>query len=228
VLAAIAAIAWMVIVSQSRTGVLVFLFIVGISFLRRVGPWGVVVGCVMFPPMLMFGGRSGAEAEASAEERTELLAEGLQMIRQSKGIGVGVGQFGDESSIGLTAHNSYLLAAAETGIIGLCLFGLTLYLALKVPISIWLGDYRLDNTLTRLAPALAICIGGAYLGIFFLSWSYKDVLYMMLGASAALYQAARAQDPSVRVGITWREAALVCAGSLALMPLLYIFLRLHG
>jgi hypothetical protein len=228
VMAAIAAIAWMVIVSQSRTGVLVFMFIVGVSFLRKVGPWGVVVGCVLFPPMLMLGGRSGAEAEASAEERTELLAEALQMIRQSKGIGVGVGQFGDESSLGLTAHNSYLLAAAETGLIGLCLFGLTLYLGLKVPLSIWLGDYQIDNTLTRLAPALAIAIGGAYLGIFFLSWSYKDILYIILGASAALYQAARAQDPSVRVGLSGREAALVCAGSLALLPMLYVFLHIRG
>jgi hypothetical protein len=51
---------------------------------------------------------------------------------------------------------------------------------------------------------------------------------MLLGASAALYQAARAQDPSVRVRISGREAALVCAGSLALMPLLYVFLRIHG
>ena len=47
-------------------------------------------------------------------------------------------------------------------------------------------------------------------------------------ALAALYQAARAQDPSVRVGMTGREAALVCAGSLALLPVLYVFLHIRG
>ncbi|WP_272426020.1 O-antigen ligase family protein [Polyangium jinanense] len=222
------AFAVMIVLSQSRMGVLVFLVVMGLAFIRRAGVFGVVIGCIAFPPVLLLGGRSGAEAEASADERLDLVAEALTMIRRSKGIGFGVGQFADESTRGLTAHNSYLLAAAETGIIGACLFSLVLYGALKVPVKLWFGSYDVDAELRRIAPAIAISLIGAYVGIFFLSWSYKEFLYMLLGASAALYQAARAEDPRFSVRIDLREAATVCAACLLLFPLVWIVLHVIG
>jgi hypothetical protein len=228
VMGVLGAIAVMIILSKSRMGLLVFMVVVGISFLRRAGPWGLVIGCVLFPPMLLLGGRSGAEADASTDERVALLSEALGMIRRTKGLGLGVGQFAGESTIGLTAHNSYVLAGAETGILGMCLFGLLLYLGLKVPISLWLGEHDLGPALSRLCPAVAIGLAGGCVGIFFVSWSYKDILYMMLGASAALYQAARAREPRVRVRLSLREAALVCGASLLLLPLLYVAVHIHG
>ena len=223
-----AAFAVMIVFSQSRMGVLVFLVVMGLAFIRRAGVFGVVIGCLAFPPLLVLGGRSGAEAEASADERLDLVAEALMMIRRSKGIGFGLGQFADESTRGLTAHNSYLLAAAETGVIGACLFSLVLYGALKVPVKLWFGAYDVDADLRRLAPAIAIALVGAYVGIFFLSWSYKEFLYMMLGASAALYQAARAQDARFSVRIDVREAASVCALCLLLFPIVWIVLHVIG
>jgi hypothetical protein len=227
-LAIVGTVAFMIVLSKSRMGVLVFLIVMGIAFLRRMGAWGAVIGCIAFPPMLLLGGRSGAEAEASADERLELVAEALMMIRTSKGIGFGVGQFHGESSTGLTAHNSYLLAAAETGIIGICLFALMLWLALKVPLTLWFGSYDVDPNLRRLAPAVAIALAGAYVGIFFLSWSYKEILYMMLGASAALYQAARAQDRRFEVRFDVREAAICCALALGVLPAMYLVIRVLG
>ncbi|MRG90479.1 O-antigen ligase family protein [Polyangium spumosum] len=222
------AFAVMIILSQSRMGVLVFLVVMGLAFIRRAGVFGVVIGCLAFPPLLLLGGRSGAEAEASADERLDLVAEALMMIKRSKGIGFGVGQFADESTLGLTAHNSYLLAAAETGIIGACLFSLVLYGALKIPLKLWFGSYDVDAELRRLAPALAISLVGAYVGIFFLSWSYKEFLYMQLGASAALYQAARAEDARFSVRIDLREALTVCGLCLLLFPIVWIVLHVVG
>jgi len=217
-----------VVLSKSRTGLLVWLIVVGLYFVRRVGAWGIVLGCILAPPMLLFGGRGGEEAERSSDERVELLREGLQFIRETKGIGVGVQQFSDESSIGLTAHNAYLLAAAETGLIGMCLFGLAVYLAVKVPVAVWFGRPRVDETLERFAPALAISLVGGMAGIFFLSWSYKDILYMLFGVSAALYGAARAQDKSFSVRLSLKEAVLVCGGMFALLVVLYVGGRVLG
>src|SRR5262249_28333213 len=154
---------------------------------------------------LLFGGRGGSEAEESSDERAELLREGFERIRETHGIGIGAHQFADASSIGLTAHNAYLLAAAQAGVAGLALFGFVLYVALKVPYAIWFGTYQLHPTTARFAPALAISLTGAALGILFLSWTYKDILYMLIGASAALYAAARAEDPRVKVGLSLRE-----------------------
>src|SRR5262249_6992864 len=58
-----------VVLSRSRSGLLVYLAVLGVSFVRRVGAWGLVAGCVIAPPMLIFGGRSGAEADESSDER---------------------------------------------------------------------------------------------------------------------------------------------------------------
>lgn len=228
VVAMVIAIAVLIVLTRSRTGVIVFLVVLGLYFVKRSGPWGLVIGCLAGPPMLLFGGRSGSDAEESSEERLELLREGLEMIRSTKGLGVGVGQFGDASSTGLTAHNAYLLAAAELGLVGACLFALTLYAAAKVPLAIWLGDYQVDATVRRFAPAVFVSLCGAYAGIFFLSWSYKDVLYMALGASAALYGAARGQDERVSVRLSRAEILVVCAGMVGLLGALYVGVRVFG
>lgn len=220
------AIALLIVLTRSRTGVIVFLVVLGLYFIKRSGPWGLVIGCLVGPPMLLFGGRSGSEAEESSEERLELVREGLEMIRHTKGLGVGAGRFGLESSTGLTAHNAYLLAAAELGLVGACLFALTLYAAVKVPLAIWFGDYQVDDTVRRFAPAVFVSLCGAYAGIFFLSWSYKDVLYMALGASAALYGAARGQDERVSVRISRAEVAVICAGMVGLLGALFVGVRI--
>ncbi|WP_437819142.1 O-antigen ligase family protein [Sorangium sp. So ce1078] len=228
VTAVIVAIGAMVVMSRSRSGVIVYLAVLGLTFIRWSGTLGVIAACFLGPPMLLLGGRSGDEASESSEERVELLREAFEMIRRTRGIGVGAGQFGDESSLGLTAHNSYLLAASETGLLGMCLFALVMYASIKVPLSIWLGDFEVGPAARRFAPAIFVSLCGALIGIFFLSWAYKDVLYMTLGASAALYGAARAEDGRVAVRVSVREVALVCGGMFAVLVLLNVLLRFLG
>ncbi|WP_437602896.1 O-antigen ligase family protein [Sorangium sp. So ce590] len=228
VAAVLVAIGVMVVMSRSRGGIIVYLAVLGLTFIRRSGTLGVIAACFIGPPMLLLGGRSGDEASESSEERVELLREAFEMIRRTRGIGVGAGQFGDESSLGLTAHNAYLLAASETGLLGMCLFALVLYASIKVPLSIWLGDVEVGPAARRFAPAIFVSLCGALIGIFFLSWAYKDVLYMTLGASAALYGAARAEDGRVSVRVSAREVALVCGGMFAVLVLLNVLLRFLG
>ncbi len=147
----------MVALSKSRSGLIVYLLVLGIYFVRRIGAWGLVAGCVVGPPLLFVGGRSGTEADESSDERAALLREAFEFIRNSKGTGLGLGGFPDESSIGLTAHNAYVLAAAEAGIVGYLLFGLAdLSRSSKVPYAIWFGAYDVDDrTFKRFATALA-------------------------------------------------------------------------
>lgn len=228
VLAAVGTMGFAVVLARSRTGLLVFLLVVGASLVRKVGVWGLVAGCFVAPPMILFGGRSGAEADESTDERAELLREGFELLRETRGIGIGAHQFADASSLGLTAHNAYLLAAVEAGIVGFFLFGFIVYLALKVPYVIWLGrGYDLRPETRRFAAALALSLTGAALGIAFLSWTYKDVLYMLLGASAALYGVARVEDPRVRIWPSAREVLAVSVGLVALLIAVYLGARLH-
>jgi hypothetical protein len=223
----LAAIGFAVILARSRSGLIVFLLVIGISFIRKVGAWGLVAGCFVAPPMLLLGGRSGSEAEDSADERAQLLREGFAFIRKTRGIGLGTHQFTQESSIGLTAHNAYLLAAAETGVIGFLLFGFAVYLSLKIPYALWFGGYRLKPATVSFATAQALALTGATVGIFFLSWTYKDILYMLFGASAALYGVARSEDPKVRLGLSPFEGLRVTAGLLGLLVAIYLAARFH-
>jgi hypothetical protein len=63
-------------------------------------------------------------------------------------------------------------------------------------------------------------------GILFLSWAYKDVLYLLVGASAALASAAHRED-GVRVRLSWKEAVAVPAAALGLLLVVYVGSRLH-
>jgi hypothetical protein len=208
-LALAAAAGFAVILSQSRSGMIAFLLVLGVAFIRRAGVIGVVLAALAAPPLFLLGGRTGVEADESSDERAELLREAFEFIRGTRGFGLGLGQFTDESSIGLTAHNAYVLAASEAGIIGLVLFGLALYLSLKVPVVIWRGRDRLSWGTARLSGALGVALAGLATGIFFLSWTYKDILYLLLGASAALHSAARAEDETLSVRLTAKEAVIV-------------------
>jgi O-antigen ligase len=178
--------------------------------------------------MLLLGGRSGTEADESTDERTEILREAFELIRSSKGFGLGVGGFTDASSIGMTAHNAYILAIAEAGLVGYLLFCFALYLSLKVPVVVWLGARRPpDADIARFAPAVAVSLVGAMVGVLFLSWTYKDVLYMLVAISAALWSAAKARDPELRAGLSLREAALVATAAIGLLVIVYIGARMH-
>jgi O-antigen ligase len=214
-----------VVLSQSRSGLLAFLTVLGIQAIRRAGAFGVVLGCLFAPPLILLGGRSGTEAEESSDERVEILREAFELMRSSRGFGIGAGQFSDVSSLGLTAHNAYVLAAAEAGLVGVVLFALALYLSLKVPVVVWL-DGR-GGRAGRFAPALAVAMCGAMVGILFLSWAYKDYLYVVMGASAALASAARAEDARLRVRLSVKEAALVTLAALGLLAAVYVGARVH-
>ena len=226
-LALAVAVGFAVVLSQSRSGLLAFLLVLGIAFVRRAGVLGMFVGGIVAVPMLLLGGRSGEEADQSSDERAELLREAFEFIRGTRGFGLGLGQFTDESSIGLTAHNAYVLAASEAGIIGLILFGLALYLSLKVPVVIWRARARLSERTGRMAAALGVGLASVTFGIFFLSWTYKDVLYLLLGASAALHAAARTEDRSLEVRLSVKEIAAVSAGLLVLLAVVWLGTRAH-
>ena len=94
-----------------------------------------------------------------------------------------------------------------------------------VPFAIWFGGYDLDTWTARSAPAIAISLVGVSIGVFFLSWTYKDILYMLLAASAALYAAAKANDPRVEVRLSLREAMAVCVSMAGLLAFLHVATR---
>lgn len=222
-------IVYTVILSKSRGGILIMLAVFGVQFVRRYGGKGLVVGAVLGAPLLLFGGRSGSEAEESAQERIQLLYAGIDMVKQFPIMGVGVEQYKEYAWPPLTAHNSYLLPAAELGIVGQFLWYALLYVSGKIPLKVALAPPPgMDPRLHPYAIALATAYAGMLVGIFFLSMCYHPLVYIVFGLCGALYGAVRAGAPDFRVGVRIKELVYVFLGCLAFLAVMYVYTRIKG
>ena len=220
------------VLTRSRGGQLVFLAVLGAYFLKRFGWRGIAIGAAVALPVVAFGGRESLNATSSTMERYECWAEALSMWRAHPLLGVGLGQFGEYHY--LTAHNAYLLALAELGIVGMFLFSMVLYVSAKVPFAA-LRRYRGSSAgqdphaLARTwSMALMSAFVGLAVGIFFLSFSYHYILWIYLGMSGALYAAIKLHDPGFDVRISWRDALGVGLANAGIIVGVYGLVRYHG
>jgi hypothetical protein len=225
---ALAMVATTVVLTKSRGGQLVFLSVIGAYFVKRVGWRGIVLAGVMALPILLLGGRSGGEAEESAELRLEAWKAGLDMLLSSPIFGVGTRMFGEHHDI--TAHNSYVLAAAETGFIGYFLWCVVIYLSVKIPIQGLRRYSRVPGAEVARdwAMALVAAFGGMLLGIFFLSMAYHYVLWIYIGMTGAYYSAVKAHDPEFKVTFGLKDAGLVLGVAISLLVFLRVYLMTKG
>lgn len=216
-----------VVFTRSRTGQVVFLMVLGIYFVRRVGWRGLALGALVALPILLLGGRETEEAGASTMERLECWAAGLQMLRSSPILGVGFGQFTEHHY--LTAHNSYLLTAAELGLPGMVLWTSVLWLSIKIPVVVLrqAGAGTLDASPAARTWALALLASLAAMagGMAFLSYAYKELLWIYLGLAGALFQAVRRHAPGFKVRFGLGDLAGVVTADLALCAGLWLFTR---
>lgn len=219
-----------VILSQSRGGQLVLGTVFGIYFVSRYRWKGLVLAAICALPVVLLGGRSAAEADESASERIELLYEGMSMFFKFPIRGVGVDQFADrvDSPIHLTAHNSYLLAATETGFIGFALWSLLFWTSFKVPLTLLRRDAPLTQELRSLAMAMLVSLVGIAVGIFFLSFTFKQLLFVWFGLAGAMYRIVKQSDDTFRVTIGWKDVVGVVGGNLGILGLLYVYTRLKA
>lgn len=225
--AAAGSIAYAVYLTNSRGSVLALgamLFVYGI--LR----YGIVKSVIVLPilaaPLLALGPSRMSDMsadEASAEGRIEAWYEGVQLLMMRPLFGVGKGQFAEHH--GLTAHNSFVLAFAELGLIGYFFWLANVFIS-------WLMLQRLVLTppATGASPeeasqweiirehARTLWYGytGGLVAAFFLSRSYVVILYIHIALIVALYQIARVQRPDF-APITFAERKgqllMLCLGS---------------
>ncbi len=193
---AIAGIGACAYLTRSRGGQLVFLAVLGVYFVKRFGvARGLAWGLVLAVPIIVFGGRSSGESAGSTYERTMCWWAGLHLASAFPGFGVGSGQFTDHYQ--QTAHNSYILAAAELGVPGLLLWTSVVYVAAKIPIQALRAEVA--PVARSWALALLASMAGTIVGILFLSYAYKDVLWIYIGLTGVLYHAIRRHDPGFSV-----------------------------
>jgi hypothetical protein len=226
-LGALAVTTILVIMTQSRSGLLVMGVILATYFVRRYGVKGLVIAAILGAPALAFGGREGEGAESSSLERIGALYEGMDFFRSSPIFGLGWGQFLENYF--LTAHNSYVLSAAELGFPGLLLFSLLLYVSVKIPYAIGAHPPAgMDRRLIPYGTALFTSFFGILIGIFFLSYCYSTVLYMYFGLAGGLFLAAKRTAPEFEVRVSWMEIGILASGDAALLTAIFLYTRITG
>jgi O-antigen ligase len=142
--------------------------------------------------------------------------------------GVGAGQFTEHYYA--TAHNSYMLALAELGPIGLLLWTAAIYYAFKVTVRAQVDlAKRPDAAEARSwAMALLASLVGLVIPSIFLTLTYHPVLWIYLGLVGALYGAIRSHEPEFHVSFGWRDLGLVAMIDLALVVGTGIYTRMKG
>ncbi len=216
-----------VVQTQSRGGVLVLMGVIGVYFVRKYGLKGLIAGGVLGMPLLLLGGREGEEADSSTLERLGALYEGVDMFRASPIFGVGQGQFGEHYFI--TAHNSYLLSAAELGFPGMVLWSMLVYVSMRIPYQIaWGQNPGMDPRLKPFGLSLFVSFCGILIGITFLSFCYHSMLFIYFGLAGALYGAAKQTCSTFEVKIKVKEYGLVVAIDVVLLIGLFVYTRIKG
>lgn len=215
--------------TKSRGGQLVFMAVAGAYFVRQYRMKGLLLAALFALPLMLFGGRSGDEAESSSVERISCMYEGMSMFKEYPLFGVGQGQFVDHYI--QTAHNSYVLAPAELGFPGFVLWSVIMYLSVKIPIkALSAGPTAGEAARVARVWGMAFTAGivGLLLGILFLSFNYHHILWIYVGLSGALYTTIRTHDPAWDVKFSFRDFALVIVIDIALIVLLFGYTRWKG
>jgi len=169
-----------VVYTRSRGGILAMAFVAWIYLRHRVGLTFSILGLVLLFGMLAAIPRFGdtSASAGSAQSRLDHWAYGIQLFRSSPIWGVGFEMFRADG-YRHTAHNSFVLIMAETGLVGCMMWVSMFYLAGK-------HIFRMQR-ITRGPPwiepmskALEAAMGGWMVAGFFLSQSYSFLLFMLM------------------------------------------------
>lgn len=225
-----ATVLYAIFLTNSRGAVLAVGAMIGLYGVLHYGIFkSLLVLPLIIAPLALFGPSRMSDMssdEASAEGRVEAWYEGVHMLISEPLFGVGKGMFAEHH--GLTAHNSFVLAFAELGLIGYFFWLSNLVIS-------WLMLQRLVRSsvpkngtgepqeqgwteLQGAARTLWYGYCGGLASAFFLSRSYVVILYLHIAMIVAVFQLARAERPEFQA-LPMRPMAL----RLALLSLSSIF-----
>ena len=225
----LALLGYAVLLTKSRGGLLSVLGGLFALFIARFG-WkrAIPLTFLAFPAILLLSG--GRQTELSvgadtAQDRMLLWSEGLQLARSSPKtaiFGIGSGRYADE--VGQVAHNSYVHAFVEMGLLGGTLFVGVFYV---ICITLYrLGVSGKDSLVPEsksLRPFLLAAISGYAVGMFSLSRCYIVPTYTILGLACAYFHVA--VTPGMLPPFNRRMFRNICIVSIGFQIFIQIFIR---
>jgi hypothetical protein len=214
--------------THSRGVLVAMVLMIMVVFRRRLKLWGTVLAGILSAVALVVMRFAGGReiSVSSGVDRLDLWAEGLVLFKQSFGFGIGIHNFADE--VGKTAHNSLLLVAVETGIIGLILFIAVFVISFAQlkrtvqPIDGSAPDPVLAHEARCYEAALVAFLGTAW----FLSRAYNPIPYILVGLVATLTAQVADRAPDAPLLPPW---PIIVRNSVILAPvcLAVIYLMVH-
>jgi O-antigen ligase len=186
---AVGVLAYAFILTRSRGGFIGLVAGGGIFLINRFG-WrrAVLCGLLLIPIILVVGGRQTSidigDTNDTAQGRIHLWRDSLVLFHGAPVLGIGFGQLAEEN--GLVAHNSYVHAFAELGMLGGTLFVGAWYLTLAgLRKARGLALAIVDDSIRRWRPYVLGMAVTYSVGLFSLTRCYVLPTYLVLGAAAA-------------------------------------------
>lgn len=144
------------------------------------------------------GAYKHGEIDASAQGRLDIWASGVRMAARNPVSGVGFGQFPDNYLAYASnpaewesrdAHNSFIKAAAETGLVGFIPFMALVFLTFRVAYQRRKADVPEDSPIERaVRRSVFPSMMGFCVAAFFLSQCWSWFLFILFAESATLYE----------------------------------------
>jgi O-antigen ligase len=216
------------LLTQSRGGMLSLFFGCAMLLGARYG-WRamLLLGVPLVPVgMLLIGGRmaSFSASEGTGQTRVQVWADGLEQLRDSPLFGIGFNELGNV--VGKAAHNSFINAYAETGLLGGTLFFATFFFAFVTLLRLLKYQRALcDPSMRRLLPCLLAILASFTVGVMTLSRTESVTTYMVLGLVTAFMHVATIYTPALAVRIDTRLVQRMALSSVGLLLALYMFVR---
>lgn len=213
-----------VIYTRSRGGILGLAGVIWVYFRKRIGLVAGIFAILLVMSFLMVIPRMGeiSAQEESARSRLEHWSAGLDLFRNHPLFGVGMLSF--EKHHYQTAHNSLVLVLSETGFVGTMLWIAMFYVMFR--------DMRRLRDLSDAPPfmtqALDALEGGMIgwmIAAFFLSQTYKFLLYVLMGLLVAYQNALANQGIPTSYGFGLKDLMTAAALTVGAIIFLYAALR---
>jgi putative inorganic carbon (HCO3(-)) transporter len=201
--------------------------LLGLFLTRRFKATGAVVSAALGSLLLLAINAIGSRtiSMSGGMDRLALWSDGMSYIKSSPVWGIGIRGYTDRSFMSMTAHNSYLLCAAELGMVGyflwMSMIVVTLIQLSRVPKVVGASN----PALARWAVALRLSLGVYLYTSFFLSRTYDLPLFLLLGMSGAVITAAGGDEAIPLRGTKWPLWSLGICGSI--LALIWVMLRLR-
>jgi len=211
--------------TNSRGGVLALMATVYFFFVKRTRKFligGIIGGILAFLVMVFGPSRitSISINEASAFSRVELWYQGILMMKSSPLFGVGYGMF--TNNLPQTAHNSFILAGAELGLLGLFFWMSLIYSSYKGLSIVQANDSRLYSFALGLQSSLV----GFCAAAFFLSRTYVILPFILFALSGAAMYVAQQKNPNLNFKFTRKDMWMTVWLSLGSLLSSYMIIKL--